>query len=139
MKNRYLGIVAFPVVAVSLATLLVNGIGVLISGGAEREPTTTNRMISLLIGISIMTMLYSIPAFKRWIPNRKNLGKHTVLALLGAFVAVICTGVAGYAVYTNVVNEAFHWTTSPEWLDGKQVARGMCFMVLVAWWVFKKS
>jgi len=135
MKNRYLGIIVFPVVAISIATLLVNGIGVLISGGAEREPTTTNRIISLLIGIMLMLTLYSIPAFRCWIPNKRNLGRQIWVAV----VAVISTGVAGYAVYTNVVNEAFHWTTSPAWLDGKQVARGMCFVVLVAWWAFRRD
>ena len=109
MKNRYLGIILFPVVAISIVTLLVNGIGVLISGGAEREPTTTNRIISLLIGITIMLTLYSLPAFKGWIPNKRNLGKQIWVAI----VAVISTGVVGYAVSTNVVNEAFHWTTSP--------------------------
>ena len=48
MKNRYLGIIVFPVVAISIATLLVNGIGALISGGAERELTTMNRVIGQL-------------------------------------------------------------------------------------------
>jgi len=134
MKNRYLGIVVFPVVAISIATLLVNGMGVLISGGAEREPTTMNRVIGLFIGIILMAMLYSIPAFKRWIPNKRNLGKAVVIA----FVAAIATCIVGYEVYANVVNGAFNWTTSPIWLDGKQVVRGMCIVVITAWWFFKK-
>jgi hypothetical protein len=33
MKNRYLGVIVFPVVAISVATVVVNGIGVLIAGG----------------------------------------------------------------------------------------------------------
>ena len=134
MKNRYLGIIVFPVVAISIATLLVNGIGVLISGGAEREPTTMNRVIGLFIGIMIMGILYSIPAFKRWIPNKRNLGKAVVIA----FVAAIATCIAGYEVYANVVNGALSWTTSPEWLDGQQVVRGMCIVVITAWWFFRK-
>jgi len=135
MKNRYLGVIVFPVVAISLATLLVNGIGVLIAGGAEREPTTTNRIISLLIGLMTMLTLYSMPAFKRWIPNKRNLGRQIWVAI----VAIISTVVAGYLVYTNVVNEAFNWTTSPAWLDGKQVVRGMCIVVLTAWWFLKRT
>ena len=75
MKNRYLGVIVFPVVAISIATVVVNWIGVLMSGGAERgEPTVTNRIISLFIGLTIMLTLYSIPAFKRWLPSMKNLG-----------------------------------------------------------------
>ena len=58
MKNRYLGVIVFPVVAISVATVVVNGIGVLIAGGTEREPTTTNRIISLLIGLVTMLTLY---------------------------------------------------------------------------------
>ena len=135
MKIRYLGVIVFPVVAISVATVVVNGIGVLIAGGTEREPTTTNRIISLLIGLMTMLTLYSMPAFKRWIPNKRNLGRQIWVAI----VAIISTVVAGYLVYTNVVNEAFRWTTSPAWLDGKQVVRGMCIAVLTAWWFLKRA
>ena len=134
MKKRYLCIIAFPVVAISIATMLVSGIGVLISDGEPNMmPSHMNRGISLLIGIMIMSILYSIPAFKRWIPNKRNLGKQVGIA----FVAFISTCVVGEVVYTNVVNDAFHWTASPAWLDGRRVLRGMCLVVMVAWWVFK--
>ena len=133
MKNHTTGVILFPAISVAIVTLLVNGFGVIAAGGAERTPTTSNRIIGLLIGIVIMLCLYGIPRFRKWVPNKKNLGS----SIFPVFAAIIVTAAAAAFMYEFVVNETLGWITSPSWLDGRKVVRGMLFVVLTARWIMK--
>jgi len=121
MKKQTLGVILFPAIAVVGVTLLVNGFGVLVSGGVERAPTSMNHNIGLLIGIVIMLCLYGIPRCRKWVPNKKNLGT----SIWPVFVTIFLAAASASYVYESVVNETLQWTTSPSWLDGRQVLRGM--------------